>query len=31
MKDLTEALVELVRRTSTDLPDDVEQALSRAC
>lgn len=30
MRDLTEAFLELVRRTSTDLPEDVEQALRRA-
>ena len=30
MRDLTEALVELIRRTSTDLPADVEEALVRA-
>ncbi len=30
MCDLTEALVELIRRTSTDLPPDVEQALTAA-
>lgn len=28
MQDLTEALVELIRRTSTDLPEDVEKALA---
>jgi len=27
MRDLTESLIELIRRTSTDLPPDVEQAL----
>jgi fumarate hydratase class I len=30
MRDLTEELVELVRRTSTDLPEDIEQALEAA-
>lgn len=30
MRDLTEAFVELIRRTSTDLPSDVEQALVAA-
>ena len=30
MQDLTEALVELIRRTSTDLPADMEQALREA-
>lgn len=30
MQDLTEAFVELIRRTSTDLPPDVEQALREA-
>ena len=30
MEDLTEAVVELIRRTSTDLPEDVEQALVKA-
>ncbi len=30
MQDLTEALVELIRRTSTDLPPDVEAALQEA-
>jgi fumarate hydratase class I len=30
MQDLTEPLLELIRRTSTDLPPDVEQALRRA-
>lgn len=30
MKDLTEALVELIRRTSTDLPADIETALAAA-
>ncbi|MCS6842726.1 MAG: fumarate hydratase [Caldilineales bacterium] len=30
MQDLTEAIVELIRRTSTDLPADVEQALREA-
>jgi len=30
MRDLTESLVELIRRTSTDLPPDVEQALTAA-
>jgi fumarate hydratase class I len=30
MQDLTEALVELIRRTSTDLPSDVETALREA-
>jgi fumarate hydratase class I len=30
MQDLSEALVELIRRTSSDLPADVEQALKRA-
>lgn len=30
MRDLTEAFVELIRRTSTDLPPDVEQALVAA-
>jgi len=30
MRDLTEPLVELIRRTSTDLPPDVEQALTAA-
>ena len=29
MQDLTEAFVELIRRTSTDLPADMEQALPR--
>ncbi len=31
MPDLIEPLVELIRRTSTDLPPDVEQALTAAC
>ncbi len=30
MQDLSEAFVELIRRTSTDLPPDVEQALTAA-
>ncbi len=30
MQDLTEHFVELIRRTSTDLPDDVRRALSKA-
>ena len=30
MRDLTEAFIELIRRTSTDLPPDVEQALTAA-
>jgi fumarate hydratase class I len=30
MQDLTEPLLELIRRTSTDLPPDVEQSLRRA-
>ncbi len=30
MHDLTNALIELIRRTSTDLPPDVEQALTAA-
>jgi fumarate hydratase class I len=30
MRDLTDDLVELIRRTSTDLPDDVERALHLA-
>lgn len=30
MRDLTEAFIELIRRTSTDLPPDVEQALVAA-
>ncbi len=30
MRDLTDALVELIRRTSTDLPPDVEQTLAAA-
>jgi fumarate hydratase, class I len=30
MRDLTEAFVELIRRTSTDLPADMEQALREA-
>jgi len=30
MRDLTDAFLELVRRTSTDLPEDVERALRRA-
>ena len=30
MRDLTEDFVELIRRTSTDLPPDVEQALAEA-
>ena len=30
MQDLTEAILELVRRTSTDLPADVEASLRRA-
>ncbi len=30
VEDLTEAVVELIRRTSTDLPEDVEQALVKA-
>ena len=30
MRDLTEALIELVRRTSTDLPPDVQQTLEQA-
>jgi fumarate hydratase class I len=30
MRDLTETLVEFIRRTSTDLPPDVEQALTGA-
>ncbi|MGB8646005.1 MAG: fumarate hydratase [Anaerolineae bacterium] len=30
MRDLTQAFVELVRRTSTDLPPDVEKALTEA-
>ena len=30
MQDLTEAFVELIRRTSTDLPSDVEKALTEA-
>ncbi len=30
MRDLTEAFVELIRRTSTDLPSDMEQALREA-
>jgi fumarate hydratase class I len=30
MRDMTEALVELIRRTSTDLPADVEQSLAEA-
>lgn len=30
MRDLTDALVELIRRTSSDLPPDVEQALTAA-
>lgn len=30
MPELTEAFIELIRRTSTDLPQDVEQALSTA-
>lgn len=30
MHDLTESLVELIRRTSTDLPPDVENALKKA-
>ncbi|GAB4571028.1 MAG: hypothetical protein Kow0077_06580 [Anaerolineae bacterium] len=30
MQDLTEAFVELIRRASTDLPGDVEQALRKA-
>lgn len=30
MDDLTEHLIELIRRTSTDLPPDVEQALAEA-
>lgn len=31
MQDLTKALVELIRRTSSDLPADVEGALQEAC
>jgi fumarate hydratase class I len=30
MQDMTEALIELIRRTSSDLPADVEQALKQA-
>jgi fumarate hydratase class I len=30
MRDLTEAFVELIRRTSTDLPSDVQQSLEAA-
>ena len=30
MQDLTDAFVELIRRTSTDLPADMEQALREA-
>lgn len=30
MQDMTEALIELIRRTSSDLPADVEQALGQA-
>jgi len=30
MRDLTDAFLELVRRASTDLPEDVERALRRA-
>ncbi len=30
MRDLTEALIELIRRTSTDLPPDVEKTLTEA-
>jgi tartrate/fumarate subfamily iron-sulfur-dependent hydro-lyase alpha chain len=30
MRDLTDAFIELIRRTSTDLPTDVEQALTAA-
>ena len=30
MQDLTEAFVELIRRTSTDLPEDVEKSLEAA-
>jgi fumarate hydratase class I len=30
MRDLTDAIIELIRRTSTDLPQDVEQALTIA-
>ncbi|MEW6568429.1 MAG: fumarate hydratase [Chloroflexota bacterium] len=30
MRDLTEVFVELIRRTSTDLPPDIQEALTRA-
>ena len=30
MRDLTQELIELIRRTSTDLPPDVEKALAEA-
>jgi fumarate hydratase, class I len=30
MQDLTQALIELIRRTSTDLPPDVQEALKKA-
>lgn len=31
MQDLTEKILELIRRTSTDLPEDVERSLKAAC
>jgi tartrate dehydratase alpha subunit/fumarate hydratase class I-like protein len=31
MQDITEHVVELIKSTSTDLSQDVEQALSAAC
>ena len=31
MRDITEQFVELIKSTSTDLPPDIEEALTRAC